>query len=87
MTSTGRCARACAQENRPWSFISSGLTTIIAPTGAPGPSEFIGLLVGITVSFTSFYFPEMATLSMFLLMALVLIFRPRGLFGRAGLME
>jgi branched-subunit amino acid ABC-type transport system permease component len=26
-------------------------------------------------------------LSMFLLMALVLIFRPRGLFGRAGLME
>jgi branched-subunit amino acid ABC-type transport system permease component len=29
----------------------------------------------------------MATLSMFLLMALVLVFRPRGLFGRAGLME
>ena len=45
-----------------------------------------GLLVGVTFSFTSFFYPEMATLSMFVLMALVLVFRPRGLFGRAGVL-
>jgi branched-chain amino acid transport system permease protein len=45
-----------------------------------------GVLVGVTFSFTAFYFPEMAQISMFILMGVVLILRPRGLFGRAGLM-
>ena len=68
-------------------LVEAFVVTVVGGMGSLLGAVIAGILVGITVSFTSFYFPEMATLSMFLLMALVLIFRPRGLFGRAGLME
>jgi branched-chain amino acid transport system permease protein len=68
-------------------LVEAFVVTVVGGMGSLLGAVVAGLLVGITVSFTSFYFPQMATLSMFLLMALVLIFRPRGLFGRAGLME
>jgi branched-chain amino acid transport system permease protein len=68
-------------------LVEAFVVTVVGGMGSLLGAVIAGLLVGITVSFTSFYFPQMATLSMFLLMALVLIFRPRGLFGRAGLME
>lgn len=45
-----------------------------------------GLLVGVVVAMTSLFAPEMAKVSIFALMALVLLVRPRGLMGRAGLM-
>jgi branched-chain amino acid transport system permease protein len=45
-----------------------------------------GLLVGIVVSMTSLFAPDMAEVSMFALMALVLLVRPQGLFGKKGLM-
>ena len=68
-------------------LVEAFVVTVVGGMGSLLGAVVAGLLVGITVSFTSFYFPQMATLSMFLLMALVLVFRPRGLFGRAGLME
>jgi len=68
-------------------LVEAFVVTVIGGMGSLLGAVVAGLLVGITVSFTSFWFPQMATLSMFLLMALVLVFRPRGLFGRAGLME
>jgi branched-chain amino acid transport system permease protein len=68
-------------------LVEAFVVTVVGGMGSLLGAVVAGLLIGITVSFTSFYFPQMATLSMFLLMALVLIFRPRGLFGRAGLME
>jgi branched-chain amino acid transport system permease protein len=68
-------------------LVEAFVVTVVGGMGSLLGAVIAGLLVGITVSFTSFYFPQMATLSMFLLMALVLVFRPRGLFGRAGLME
>jgi uncharacterized membrane protein len=46
-----------------------------------------GLLVGVVVSMTSLVAPEMAKGSIFALMAIVLIVRPQGFFGRAGLMS
>ena len=46
-----------------------------------------GLLVGIVFSVTSLLAPELAELSIFVLMALVLLVRPQGLFGKAGLMS
>src|SRR5947207_301594 len=46
-----------------------------------------GLLVGVVVSMTSLFAPEMGKVSIFALMALVLIVRPQGFFGRAGLMS
>ena len=46
-----------------------------------------GLLVGVVVSMTSLFAPDMAKVSIFALMAVVLIIRPQGFFGRAGLMS
>lgn len=68
-------------------LVEAFVVTVVGGMGSLLGAVVAGLLVGVTVSFTAFYFPQMATLSMFLLMALVLIVRPRGLFGRAGLME
>ena len=68
-------------------LVEAFVVTVVGGMGSLLGAVIAGLLVGVTVSLTSFYFPQMATLSMFILMALVLIFRPRGLFGRAGLME
>jgi branched-chain amino acid transport system permease protein len=39
------------------------------------------------VSFTSLFEPEMAKVSIFALMAVVLLIRPQGFFGREGLMS
>lgn len=67
-------------------LVDAFVVTVVGGMGSMFGAVVAGLLVGVTVSFTSFYYPQMANLSMFLLMALVLIFRPRGLFGRAGVM-
>jgi len=40
-----------------------------------------GLLVGQIVSLSILFFPPAAEASMFVLMALILLIRPRGLFG------
>ena len=45
-----------------------------------------GLLVGVVYSMTSLFFPDLAELSIFVLMAVVLLIRPQGLFGKAGAM-
>lgn len=67
-------------------LVEAFVVTVVGGMGSLLGAVIAGLLVGVTVSFTSFFYPEMATLSMFLLMALVLVFRPRGLFGRAGVL-
>jgi len=68
-------------------LVEAFVVTVIGGMGSLLGAVIAGLLVGIISSFTAFYYPQMATLSMFVLMALVLAFRPRGLFGRAGLMS
>jgi len=46
-----------------------------------------GLILGEVVSLTSLFMPEMSNIIIFIAMAIVLLIRPSGLFGRAGLME
>jgi branched-chain amino acid transport system permease protein len=67
-------------------LVEAFVVTVVGGMGSLLGAVVAGLLVGIVVSFTAFFYPELAILSIFVLMALVLIFRPRGLFGRAGLM-
>jgi branched-chain amino acid transport system permease protein len=43
-------------------------------------------LVGVVYSMTSLFFPDLSELSIFVLMAVVLLIRPQGLFGKAGAM-
>jgi branched-chain amino acid transport system permease protein len=46
-----------------------------------------GLLMGEIVSLTTFFAPKLAEIVIFLVMALVLLIRPSGLFGEPGLAE
>jgi branched-chain amino acid transport system permease protein len=62
------------------------VVTVVGGMGSLVGSVVAGLLVGIVVTMTSLFAPEMAKVSIFALMALVLLVRPQGLLGRAGLM-
>ncbi|MGQ3671367.1 branched-chain amino acid ABC transporter permease [Xanthobacter sp. TB0136] len=60
------------------------VVTVIGGMGSLLGAVVAGLLVGIAISMTALFAPEMATIVMFALMALVLLLRPQGLFGRAA---
>ena len=68
-------------------LVEAFVVTVVGGMGSLVGAVVAGLLVGVTYSFTAFYFPQMAQLSMFILMGVVLVLRPRGLFGRAGLLD
>lgn len=59
------------------------VVTVIGGMGSLGGAVAAGLIVGVAISMTSLFAPEMATIVMFALMALILIIRPNGLYGRA----
>jgi len=61
------------------------VVTVVGGMGSLFGAVVAGLLVGIVVSLTSLFAPEMATISMFALMAIALLMRPEGLFGKPGL--
>ena len=63
------------------------VVTVVGGMGSLLGAVVAGLLVGVVVSMTSLFVPEMAKVSIFALMALVLLVRPQGFFGRAGLMS
>ena len=63
------------------------VVTVVGGMGSIGGAVLAGLLVGIVVSMTSLFAPEMSKVSIFALMAIVLLIRPQGFFGRAGLMS
>ena len=60
------------------------VVTVVGGMGSLLGAVVAGLLVGIVVSMTSLFAPEMATIAMFAFMAAVLLVRPQGLFGKAG---
>jgi branched-chain amino acid transport system permease protein len=63
------------------------VVTVVGGMGSIGGAVIAGLLVGVVVSMTSLFAPEMSKVSIFALMAIVLLIRPQGFFGRAGLMS
>lgn len=67
-------------------LVEAFVVTVVGGMGSLLGAVVAGLLVGVVVSFTALFWPELATLSIFVLMAIVLVVRPRGLFGRAGLL-
>jgi branched-chain amino acid transport system permease protein len=64
----------------------SFVVTVVGGMGSLPGAVVAGLLVGVVFSMTSLFAPDLAELSIFVLMALVLLVRPQGLFGKAGLM-
>jgi branched-chain amino acid transport system permease protein len=64
----------------------SFVVTVVGGMGSAVGAVVAGLLVGVVYSMTSLFFPDLAELSIFVLMAVVLLIRPQGLFGKAGAM-
>jgi branched-chain amino acid transport system permease protein len=62
------------------------VVTVVGGMGSLIGAVVAGLLVGVVESLAVLFFPEAAKVSMFVIMAAVLLVRPQGLFGRAGLM-
>ncbi|NYE23979.1 branched-chain amino acid ABC transporter permease [Pigmentiphaga litoralis] len=67
-------------------LIVAFVVTVVGGMGSLTGAVVAGLLVGVAESMSVLFFPEAAKVSMFVIMAIVLLFRPQGLFGRAGLM-
>lgn len=67
-------------ENQLLAFI----VVVIGGLGSIGGSAMAGILVGLAGSFMAFYFPEGALAVNVLLMALVLLLKPKGLFNFRG---
>ena len=65
----------------------SFVVTVVGGMGSLPGAVVAGLLVGIVFSMTSLFAPDLAELSIFVLMAVVLLIRPQGFFGKAGLMS
>jgi branched-chain amino acid transport system permease protein len=65
----------------------SFVVTVVGGMGSLPGAVVAGLLVGIVFAMTSLIAPEYAELSIFVLMAVVLLIRPQGFFGKAGLMS
>lgn len=64
----------------------SFVVTVVGGMGSLAGAVVAGLLVGIVFSLTSLLAPDLAELSIFVLMAVVLLLRPQGFFGKSGLM-
>jgi branched-chain amino acid transport system permease protein len=58
--------------------------TVVGGLGSLGGAIVGGLLIGLVVAFTAFFAGEYSSVSMFFCMALILLVRPRGLFGEQG---
>ena len=65
----------------------SFVVTVVGGMGSLPGAVVAGLLVGVVFAMTSLFAPAYAELSIFVLMAVVLLIRPQGFFGKAGLMD
>jgi branched-chain amino acid transport system permease protein len=60
------------------------IVVVIGGMGSFSGSILAAILVGLSGSFMAYYVPDLALAANMLLMAVVLIFRPQGLFGMRG---
>src|SRR2546426_242863 len=67
--------------------IESFVVVVVGGMGSLMGAVVAGLLIGQVVGLTTFFAPKLAEIVVFIFMALVLLFRPTGLFGEAGLLE
>jgi branched-chain amino acid transport system permease protein len=61
------------------------VTVIVGGMGSLFGAIAGGLLIGLTISITTLYVPAASEIAMYVLMAIVLLVRPRGLFGEEGI--
>ena len=67
--------------------IESFVVIVVGGMGSLLGAVVAGLLLGQVVAITTLFAPKLAEIMVFMVMALVLLVRPSGLFGEAGLLE
>ena len=67
--------------------IESFVVIVVGGMGSLLGAVVAGLLIGQVVGLTTLFLPKAAEIMVFMVMAVVLLVRPSGLFGEAGLME
>jgi len=67
--------------------IESFVVVVVGGMGSLLGAIVAGILIGEVVSLTTYFAPKLAEIMVFVVMALVLLVRPSGLFGETGLME
>jgi branched-chain amino acid transport system permease protein len=67
--------------------IESFVVIVVGGMGSLIGAVVAGLLMGQVVGLTTFFAPALSEIMVFIAMAVVLLVRPSGLFGEAGLME
>jgi branched-chain amino acid transport system permease protein len=67
--------------------IESFVVVVVGGMGSLVGAIVAGILIGEVVSLTTFFAPKLAEIMVFVVMAIVLLVRPSGLFGEAGLLE
>jgi len=60
---------------------------VVGGMGSLAGAVLAGLLIGEVVSFTTLFAPKLAEIMVFVVMAVILLVRPSGLLGEAGLLE
>ncbi len=67
--------------------IESFVVVVVGGMGSLIGAVVAGVLMGQVVGLTTFFAPKLAEIMVFVVMAVVLLVRPSGLFGEAGLLE
>ncbi|HXG04677.1 MAG TPA: branched-chain amino acid ABC transporter permease [Candidatus Binatia bacterium] len=68
-------------------IIESFVVVVVGGMGSLLGAIVAGVLIGEVVSLTTFFAPKLSEIMVFIVMAVVLLVRPSGLFGEAGLFE
>ncbi len=63
------------------------VVVVVGGMGSLKGAILSGIIMGEAIAITTLFYPQMADIVIFLVMAVVLLIRPSGLFGRAGLLE
>ena len=68
-------------------LIQAFVVVVVGGMGSLKGAVIAGILIGEAVSITTLFYPMMGEVIIFICMAIVLLVRPSGLFGEAGLLE
>jgi branched-chain amino acid transport system permease protein len=68
-------------------LMPSFIAIIVGGLGSLPGTLIGGLLIGVAAGITSVFFPAASEAVIYIMMAVVLLVRPRGLFGEEGIMS
>ncbi len=68
-------------------LVESFVVVVVGGMGSLNGAILSGIIMGEASALTTLFYPQMADIVIFLVMAVVLLIRPSGLFGKSGILE